>query len=69
VGWRFRKSFGVPGLRFNVSKTGFSLSLGARGFTTNIDLSGRRKKRVMHTVSWPGSGLSYRWWGRWFRGE
>lgn len=52
---RFRKSFKVaPGVRLNVSGSGSSVSLGGRGFTTNVSKRGTRS-----TVSLPGTGLSY----------
>ncbi|UTC28868.1 hypothetical protein MARCHEWKA_03560 [Brevundimonas phage vB_BpoS-Marchewka] len=55
MGFRFRKSFRIlPGLKFNLSKTGVSTSIGPRGFTTNV---GRRGVRT--TFSWLGTGLSY----------
>jgi hypothetical protein len=53
---RFRKRPRLlPGVRLNVSKSGFSsISVGVRGFTVNI---GRRGTRT--TVGLPGSGMSY----------
>jgi hypothetical protein len=57
--FRFRKSFGLPGLKLNISKTGFSISAGVSGAHVNYDLSGRRKKPTRVAVGLPGSGLSY----------
>lgn len=55
MGFRFRKSMKImPGVRVNVSKTGFSTSLGGKGFTANVS-----KRGVRGTVGIPGSGLSY----------
>lgn len=55
MGFRFRKSFRIlPGVKFNLSKTGVSASFGPRGLTTNV---GRRGVRT--TFSWLGTGLSY----------
>lgn len=55
MGFRFRKSLKImPGVRVNVSKTGFSTSLGSKGFTANVS-----KRGVRGTVGIPGSGLSY----------
>lgn len=56
MGWRFRKSFKLlPGLRFNVSKSGVSTSVGRAPFTMNIGSRG-----TMYTTSLPGTGLQYR---------
>lgn len=55
MGLRFRRSIRIlPGVRLNLSKDMPSVSVGGRGFTTNI---GRRG--VRNTVGLPGSGLSY----------
>jgi len=55
-GVRFRKTFSVlPGVKFNVSKTGVSTSLGGNGATVNL---GTRSRTV--TLGIPGTGLSYR---------
>lgn len=61
MGFRFRKSFRIlPGLRFNLSKTGVSTSVGPRGMTTNFSRRG-----VRTTLSWLGTGLSYVFnWGK-----
>jgi len=56
MGFRFRKSIKVfPGVRFNLSKSGVSASVGVPGLTTNIK-PGRRSRT---TVGVPGSGVSY----------
>lgn len=55
MGFRFRKSFRVlPGIRLNLSKSGFSTSIGRPGAMINI---GRRG--VTGTAGLPGIGLSY----------
>jgi Protein of unknown function (DUF4236) len=55
MGWRFRQSFTVvPGLRFNLSNSGLSASIGSAPFTLNLGPHG-----VQGTVSIPGTGLSY----------
>ena len=56
MGFRFRRSVRVfPGIRINLSKSGASLSAGARGAHINIGTNG-----VHETISVPGTGLSYR---------
>ena len=55
MGFRFRKSIRLlPGVRLNISKSGFSTSVGRPGATINIG-----KRGVRGTVGLPGSGLSY----------
>ena len=55
-GLRFRKSIGIlPGVKFNICKTGVSTSLGGRGATVNV---GTRSRTA--TFGIPGTGLSYR---------
>lgn len=55
MGFRFRQSIRLfPGFRLNLSKRGASVSMGGRGFTTNVSSRG-----VRNTVSLPGTGLSY----------
>lgn len=55
MGFRFRKSIRlIPGVRLNFGKKGSSLSVGAKGFTTNYSSKG-----VRNTVSLPGTGISY----------
>ena len=47
-------------MRFNISKTGYSITTGVPGAHLNYDLSGRRKRPWISTLSLPGTGLSYR---------
>lgn len=55
MGFRFRRSIRLlPGVRLNLSKGTPSISVGRRGFTTNIG-----KRGVRNTIGLPGSGLSY----------
>jgi hypothetical protein len=56
MGWRFRKSFKIlPGIKLNFGKRGYtSTTIGKGFFKTNLS-----KKGVRHTVSIPGTGLSY----------
>ena len=55
MGFRFRRSIKIlPGVRWNLSRRGSSLSVGGRGFTTNLSRRG-----VRQTVGLPGSRLSY----------
>ncbi|MBS1726417.1 MAG: DUF4236 domain-containing protein [Armatimonadetes bacterium] len=55
MGLRFHRSFKLfPGVRLNVSKSGFSTSFGVRGATINVGPRG-----VRGTVGIPGTGLSY----------
>ena len=53
MAWRFRKriSFGKF-LKFNISKSGVSTTIGPRGFSVNIG-----KKGVYRNVGIPGTGL------------
>ena len=56
MAFRFRQIFKVaPGVRVNLSKSGFSLSVGTRGLSVNIG-----KKGVTGNVGAPGTGLSFR---------
>jgi hypothetical protein len=53
--FRFHRSFQIiPGFRFNLSKRGGSVSLGAKGATVNLSARGTRT-----TLGIPGTGLSY----------
>ena len=55
MGFRFRRSVKIaPGVRLNISKSGFSTTLGGRGATVNLSNRG-----IRHTVGIPGSGLSF----------
>lgn len=53
--FRFRRSFRLfPGLRFNLSKSGVSASVGVKGLHYTVGSKGTRT-----TVGLPGSGASY----------
>jgi hypothetical protein len=55
MGYRFRKSIKIlPGIRFNLSKSGVSATVGKPGASVNISERGTRG-----TVGLPGSGISY----------
>jgi hypothetical protein len=58
--FRFHRSVGNKFFRLNVSKTGLSLTSGVPGAHLNIPLVGQRKRKMMATISAPGTGLSYR---------
>jgi hypothetical protein len=56
MGFNFKKSLKIiPGVRLNVSKTGFSMSLGTKGAMVNL----KRGRKSKVTVGLPGTGLSY----------
>ncbi|HLJ21023.1 MAG TPA: DUF4236 domain-containing protein [Stellaceae bacterium] len=56
MGFRFRRRVRIlPGIWFNLSKSGGSVSIGGHGATLNLGPHGTRT-----TVGIPGSGLSYR---------
>jgi len=56
MSFRFRRTFKIaPGIKINLSKTGFSTSFGGKGNTINVG-----KKGIQHTVGLPGTGLSFR---------
>ncbi|MDG4650441.1 DUF4236 domain-containing protein [Roseibacterium sp. SDUM158017] len=56
MGWRFRRSIRImPGVRLNVSKSGFSTTIGRRGASVNVS-----KRGIYGTAGIPGTGLSYR---------
>jgi len=53
--WRFRRSVkSLPGVRWNISKRGSSITLGGRGLKTTLGRGG-----VRHTMGIPGTGLSF----------
>ena len=53
--FRFRKSISFgKGLRLNMSKGGFSWTLGGRGLSLNVG-----KRGIRPTVGIPGTGVSY----------
>lgn len=55
MGFRFRKSVKIGGIRFNFGKTGLtSMSVGKKGLTANINKRGIRTTAGIH-----GTGLSY----------
>ncbi|MDE2259527.1 MAG: DUF4236 domain-containing protein [Betaproteobacteria bacterium] len=55
MGLRFRRRIKIlPGLWFNVSKSGVSTSIGGKGLTVNL-----KDDKVKMTVGLPGTGLSY----------
>ena len=58
--FRFRRSVGTSLVRFNVSKTGTSITTGVPGAHLNVPLLGGRKRKPMITLGMPGTGLSYR---------
>jgi hypothetical protein len=58
--FRFHRSIGNKFFRLNVSKNGFSSTVGVPGLHLNTPLIGKRRRRSMLTVGLPGSGLSYR---------
>ncbi|RFP65899.1 DUF4236 domain-containing protein [Hymenobacter lapidiphilus] len=56
MAFRFRKSFKImPGVKLNVSKSGFSTTVGGRGASVNIG-----KKGAYLNASIPGTGISSR---------
>ena len=55
MGLRFRKRIKIlPGLWFNLSKSGVSTSIGGKGMTVNLS-----DNHTKTTVGVPGTGLSY----------
>ena len=55
MGFRFRRTLRLlPGIKINLSKSGASVSLGARGAHVTVGHG-----QVRETVGVPGSGLSY----------
>ena len=55
MGFRFRKRIKIiPGLWFNLSKSGISTSVGGKGLTVNI-----KDGHTKTTASIPGTGISY----------
>ncbi|HEX2149396.1 MAG TPA: DUF4236 domain-containing protein [Actinomycetota bacterium] len=56
MGFRLRKSFKLaPGVRLNVSKSGFGVSAGVPGARYSVHSSGRRTK----SVGLPGTGMGW----------
>lgn len=63
--FRFRRSVRLGSfLRLNFNKKSVSLTAGRRGAHSTISSNGS----ATSSVGLPGSGLSYRWNGRWARG-
>jgi hypothetical protein len=57
MGFRFQRRIRVaPGVRLNLSKSGFGGSLGRTGLRLGLD----PKRRKYISVGLPGTGLSYR---------
>jgi hypothetical protein len=55
MGFRFRRRIKLlPGLWFNLSKTGVSTSVGTKGLKVNF-----KDGKTRTTISAPGTGLSY----------
>ena len=55
MGFRFRKSIKMGPLRFTLSKSGVSSSVGVKGYRVTNTANGR----VRRTASIPGTGISY----------
>ena len=55
MGYRFRRSIKIGGLKFNLYRSGISLSTGIRGANITIGQRG-----IFGNVGIPGSGISYR---------
>lgn len=55
MGFRFRKSKKILGVRWTLSKSGLSASTGVKGLSVGVDSRGR----VRRTVSIPGTGVSH----------
>jgi hypothetical protein len=65
VGFRFRRSIRLaPGVRINLSRSGPSVSFGARGFHYTVGPKGTRT-----TVGLPGTGLSWTQYNRYRTAE
>ena len=61
MGFRFQRRLGLGKLvRFNLSKSGLSLSLGPRGLSYNVGVIGPCAKRSALSIGIPGTGLSFR---------
>ncbi len=56
MGLRFRRSVRIaPGIRLNLTKTGYGMTVGPRGYHYSVHSGGRRTR----TVGLPGTGLYY----------
>lgn len=55
MGFRYRKSIKIlPGVKLNISKSGFSTSIGGKGASLNVSSRGTKV-----TTSISGTGISY----------
>ncbi|MRW82937.1 DUF4236 domain-containing protein [Pseudoduganella sp. FT26W] len=56
MGFRFRRTIKIlPGVKVNISKSGFSTSIGGPGATVNI----KRGRKTKTTLGVPGTGISH----------
>ncbi len=56
MGFRFRRTIKIlPGIKINISKSGFSTSIGGPGATINV----KRGRKTKTTLGIPGTGLSH----------
>lgn len=55
MGFRYRKSINLGGVRLNLSKSGIGMSVGGKGFRYSVNSKGR----ATTTYSIPGTGLSW----------
>ena len=56
MGLRFRRSVRIaPGIRLNLTKTGYGMTVGPRGYHYSVHSGGRRTR----TIGLPGTGLYY----------
>ena len=56
MGFNFRKSVNIGPFRVSASRSGIGYSVGGRGFRMGKDARGRK----YHSISIPGTGVSYR---------
>jgi hypothetical protein len=62
---RFHRSLKIAaGLRLDLSRSGFGLSAGVKGFRTGVNAQGRHYR----SMALPGTGLSYRTYEKASRG-
>lgn len=56
MGFRFRRTIKIlPGIKINISKSGFSTSIGGPGATVNV----KRGRKTKTTLGIPGTGISH----------
>lgn len=55
MGLRFRKSFKLGPIRYTISKSGISTSIGTKGYRVTKRADGK----IQRTVSIPGTGISH----------